>query len=91
MDCRPGWECGAPKCCVELSIFDVEAVRVKIPADCMAIQVGECTQVVTGGEFVATPHCVRGCRPQYTQGRKVARVACPCFVDTHPTFELRTL
>lgn len=68
---------------------DGAAVRVKIPKDCMAIQVGECTQVVTGGEFVATPHCVRGCRPQYCAGRKVARVSCPCFVDTHPTFELR--
>lgn len=68
---------------------DSSAVRVRVPPDCMAIQVGECTQVVTGGEFVATPHCVRGVRPQFTAGRKVARVACPCFVDTHPTFKLR--
>eukprot|EP00913_Durusdinium_trenchii_P010455 g9802.t1 len=52
---------------------DGAAVRVKIPKDCMAIQVGECTQVVTGGEFVATPHCVRGCRPQYCAGRKAGK------------------
>lgn len=49
---------------------DSSAVRVRVPPDCMAIQVGECTQVVTGGEFVATPHCVRGVRPQFTAGRK---------------------
>lgn len=68
---------------------DGSAIRVRIPRDCMAIQVGECTQVVTAGEFVATPHCVRGCRPEYANGRKVARISCPCFVDTHPSFELR--
>eukprot|EP00439_Symbiodinium_sp_Y106_P035163 s1999_g4.t1 len=84
---------------------DGSAIRVRIPPDCMAIQVGECTQVVTAGEFVATPHCVRGCRPEYANGRKAAcgdftgfpdvnlpkaaRISCPCFVDTHPSFELR--
>ena len=57
---------------------------------------------------MATPHCVRGCRPEYANGRKagcgditgfpadvnlpkVARISCPCFVDTHPSFELRQL
>ena len=65
----------------------------------------ETFEVVTAGEFVATPHCVRGCRPEYANGRKaacgdftgfpdvnlpkVARISCPCFVDTHPSFELR--
>jgi len=68
---------------------DGGAVRVSIPKDCMAVQVGECVQIVTGGEFVATPHCVRGCRPSTTGGRKIARVSCPCFVDTHPSFEVR--
>mmetsp|Transcript_105323 Transcript_105323/g.187213 ORF Transcript_105323/g.187213 Transcript_105323/m.187213 type:complete len:378 (+) Transcript_105323:67-1200(+) len=65
------------------------AVHVRIPKDCMAVQVGECVQIVTGGELVATPHCVRGCRPSTTGGRKIARVSCPCFVDTHPAFEFR--
>ncbi|CAE8693924.1 unnamed protein product, partial [Polarella glacialis] len=68
---------------------DGNAVPVKIPSDCMAIQVGECLQVVTGGELVATPHCVRGCRPSHTGGRRVARVSCPCFIDTHPSFPVR--
>lgn len=67
---------------------DGGAVHVSIPPDCMAVQVGECTQVVTGGALVATPHCVRGCRPSLTAGRRVARVSCPCFIDTHPNFPL---
>lgn len=67
---------------------DGSAAKVTIPRDCMCVQVGECTQVVTGGLLVATPHCVRGCRPSLTQGRKVARVSCPCFIDTHPVFPL---
>lgn len=68
---------------------DGGAVHVNIPRDCMAVQVGECVQVITGGELVATPHCVRGCRPSTTAGRRVARISCPCFVDTHPAFPLR--
>ena len=33
--------------------------KVDIPDDCMAVQIGECLQIVTGGRVVATPHCVR--------------------------------
>jgi hypothetical protein len=33
--------------------------RVRIPADQLAIQCGECLQIVTGGLLVATPHAVR--------------------------------
>lgn len=64
-----------------------KAVRVVIPPDCVAVQVGECTQIVTGGAVQATPHCVRGCRPQYG-GSTVARISLPCFVDTAPSFAL---
>ena len=35
-------------------------VKIDIPEDCMAVQIGECTQIVTGGVVIATPHCVRG-------------------------------
>jgi len=68
---------------------DGGTVHVAIPADCMAVQVGECTQVITGGELVATPHCVRSVRANFARGRRIARCSCPCFVDTHPTFPLR--
>ena len=36
------------------------SIRVSIPDDCMAVQLGECVQIITGGLLVATPHCVRG-------------------------------
>jgi len=58
--------------------------RVQIPDDCMAVQMGECTQIVTGGVVTATPHCVRG-----AQAPNVARISLPCFVDTPPTFPLK--
>ena len=56
-------------------------VKVNLPSDCMAIQMGECTQIVTGGAVVATPHCVRG-------APGVARTSLACFIDTPPSFTL---
>ena len=70
-------------------------VRVDIPEDCLAIQTGECLQILTGGIVAATPHCVRGPRPEWkgegseeSSGVRVARISCPCFVDSGPTFPL---
>ena len=58
--------------------------RVQIPEDCMAVQVGECVQILTNGRVQATPHCVRGSKQAH-----VARISLPCFVDVPPTFPLR--
>eukprot|EP00349_Pseudokeronopsis_sp_Brazil_P005471 CAMPEP_0202957962 /NCGR_PEP_ID=MMETSP1396-20130829/2318_1 /ASSEMBLY_ACC=CAM_ASM_000872 /TAXON_ID= /ORGANISM="Pseudokeronopsis sp., Strain Brazil" /LENGTH=351 /DNA_ID=CAMNT_0049675719 /DNA_START=81 /DNA_END=1136 /DNA_ORIENTATION=- len=58
--------------------------RVVIPRHCMAIQCGECLQVVSGGKLVATPHCVRP--PTHSPG--VSRACCPIFVDSTPEFRL---
>ena len=58
--------------------------RVVIPGDCMAIQCGECLQVITGGRLVATPHCVRP--PLNTTD--VSRACMPVFVDSSPEFSL---
>ena len=58
--------------------------HVCIPDDCCAIQIGECTQIVTGGAVTATPHCVRGC----TTNSSVARVSLACFVDVKPYSKL---
>lgn len=67
-----------------------EITKVDIPEDCMAIQIGECLQVISGGLVTATPHCVRGISSTWKgDGRKVARISFPCFVDTVPGFELR--
>jgi len=67
---------------------DGESVRVDIPSDCMAVQLGECAQIVTGGVLQATPHCVRGAVPKPGSGVKVARISHPCFIDTPPYFPL---
>jgi len=70
-------------------------VQVSIPPDCMAIQIGECMQIVTGGCVVATPHCVRGITSSSGSSHnipstRIARISCPCFVDVAPTFSLST-
>ena len=64
-----------------------ESIHISIPEDCMAIQIGECVQILTGGVVSATPHCVRGPNPNFA-GVKVARISCPCFIDSKPTFAL---
>ncbi|EER01755.1 conserved hypothetical protein, partial [Perkinsus marinus ATCC 50983] len=57
--------------------------KVTIPDDIMVIQCGECLQIITGGLLVATPHCVRGAAVP-----NIARISCPCFVDTSVDFKL---
>ncbi len=66
-----------------------ESIKVTIPEDCMAVQIGECLQILTGGVVVATPHCVRGPRPGWNEGgMNAAGISFPCFVDAKPTFPL---
>ena len=66
--------------------------HVEIPSDCLAVQMGECTQIVSGGSFCATPHCVRGASSLSNNDSdhdgRIARISLPCFVDTPPTFPL---
>jgi isopenicillin N synthase-like dioxygenase len=59
-------------------------IKVEVPKDCLAIQCGECLQVITGGLLTATPHCVRPALVDYP----VARTSCPFFIDTQPEFPL---
>ena len=59
--------------------------RVEIPPDCMAIQMGECTQILSGGVVCATPHWVRA-----AQTPNIARISLAAFVDTPPQFPLTT-
>lgn len=69
-----------------------KSIHVKIPEDCMFVQIGECVQILTGGVVVATPHCVRGPRAGFgthcDTAVKVARISCPCFIDSKPSFPL---
>lgn len=59
-----------------------QVLQIRLPGDCMGIQIGECTQILTGGEVIATPHCVKG-------APGVARTSFACFIDTPPTYPLR--
>lgn len=67
-------------------------LHVSLPGDCLAVQMGECTQIVTGGAVRATPHCVRGANATNANNnnnpKEIARISLPCFVDTPPTFAL---
>lgn len=60
---------------------DGRVQKVTIPPNVMAIQIGECTQIMTGGAVVATPHCVRG-------APNLARASLACFVDVPPAVPL---
>jgi len=46
-------------------------VQVRIPGDCVAYQIGECTQVFSGGLLRATPHAVRAL--PFPSSKKVCR------------------
>jgi isopenicillin N synthase-like dioxygenase len=58
--------------------------RITIPPNAMAVQCGECMQIITGGKLVATPHCVRP--PINSPG--ISRACMPLFVDSTPEFPL---
>jgi len=63
-------------------------LHVTLPGDCLAVQMGGCTQIVTGGAMRTTPHCVRGAAAGAGVAANIARISLPCFVDTPPTFPL---
>jgi len=65
-----------------------EEIHIQIPKDCMAVQLGECVQIITGGGLVATPHCVRGADQGYAKNIRVARISEACFIDTVPSYPL---
>jgi isopenicillin N synthase-like dioxygenase len=77
-------ECPDPGAGLWVVDRDGGTIKVDVPKDCLAIQCGECLQVITGGLLTATPHCVRPCRVDYP----VARTSCPFFIDTQPEFPL---
>lgn len=87
-------DCPDPKAGLYVVNRNQQVLHVTLPFDCMAVQIGECTQIVTGGAVVATPHCVRGIVVDTTPttgdppSPVVARISLACFVDTPPEFRL---
>ena len=59
--------------------------KVNIPKDDMAVQIGECLQIISGGLLVATPHQVK---PSKQEGKKIGRASFPVFVDTDIHYKL---
>lgn len=53
--------------------------RIAIPAQMMAFQLGESTQIHTGGYLEATPHCV--VRSDEIAGKNVSRCTFPLFME----------
>ena len=54
--------------------------KVDIPVDCLAIQLGEFFQILSGGLLRATPHCVRS-----SKSLNITREQLACFMDCSPT------
>lgn len=65
---------------------DGGATNVLIPEDELAVQCGECLQILTGGLLVATPHAVRASRAP--PGKRVGRATFPVFIDSGMEFPL---
>lgn len=56
-------------------------VKVTIPADYLAFQIGECSQIVSGGHLKATPHMVRSPANEAAVTRKVSRSTFAVFMQ----------
>ena len=56
-----------------------EAARVQIPENMLAIQLGECAEIFTGGHFQATPHSVAKSRE--IGGRNISRNTYGLFIE----------
>lgn len=61
-----------------------EVIHVQIPSNCLAFQIGETSQIHTGGILQATPHAVKGCDPSLAHG--ISRESFAVFMQ--PEFHL---
>lgn len=57
-------------------------VRVKIPANMLAFQLGESTQIYTGGKLEATPHAVKS--PEDHASKQLSRNTFAIFLQADP-------
>ena len=63
-------------------------VRIAIPSNMLAFQLGESTQIHTGGHLEATPHCV--VRSDEIAGQKIARNTFALFMGPNDLEVMRT-
>jgi hypothetical protein len=62
-----------------------ERVQVRLPPDACGFQIGETSQIQSGGLLQATPHAVLPARRQYDDGRMITREAFAVFLE--PEFD----
>ena len=58
-----------------------EMARIPIPPNMLAFQLGEVTQIITGGYLEATPHCV--VKSSEIAGKKISRETFALFMQPH--------
>lgn len=58
-------------------------VKINIPKDCVAYQIGEIIQILTGSSLIATPHCVKS-----TSRKNITRNTLAIFMDTNPMYSI---
>ena len=65
-----------------------EVERISIPTNMMAFQLGESTQIQTGGLVEATPHSV--VKSNEIAGKNISRNTFVVFIEPHKLQEMRT-
>jgi len=65
---------------------DGTIVRVRLPPDALGYQIGECTQVFTGGVVRATPHAVRALK--YPESQFLSRETFATFMQPNSDYKL---
>ena len=74
-----------PKAGLYIKSRSNDFVHVKIPADCLAFQIGECMQIHSGGMLLATPHMVRAANCP-----NVSRSTFACFMQPQYDYPMTT-
>ena len=59
-------------------------IKVNIPENCIAFQIGEIIQILSGGSLIATPHCVKSC-----QDEGITRNTLAIFMDVNPMYSIK--
>uniref|UniRef100_A0A6U3SML8 Non-haem dioxygenase N-terminal domain-containing protein n=3 Tax=Ditylum brightwellii TaxID=49249 RepID=A0A6U3SML8_9STRA len=70
-----------PKAGLYIKSRNGKLTHVSIPSNCLAFQIGETSQVHSGGILQATPHAVRGCRSHGGVEGDVTRESFAVFME----------
>ena len=59
-------------------------VKINIPENCVAFQIGEIIQILSGNLLIATPHCVKSCKDE-----NITRNTLAIFMDVNPMYSIK--